>query len=281
MPKTNNSEFQFIQLWFTDQNNRPLEIKGKYYTNNWVDIIKMRCSTEPKCRKYVEGYGFLSFERKFGDKYGKKLMPTATKTGIDAAKTASWRVVQKTADAAGYLIRNKISDKMTSLGKLKSKEKENKRQEICIPPEKRQQIIDDLRLFWFHIKMECQKITNLLGTTPDEVPRSITKKWIEVHDQSGNAEDRYRPSKQIRFKTSMLRSDLFDFSDVYIVVKGTSALTKTNERGIIGIRNRPLAFENKAPFTNCIPKINNVLIDNAENRDVVMRMYNLIKYSKN
>ena len=55
----------------------------------------MRYSTQPKYRKYVKGYSFLSFARKFGDKYGKKLIDTATKTGIDAAKTASKRVVQK------------------------------------------------------------------------------------------------------------------------------------------------------------------------------------------
>ena len=60
----------------------------------------------------------------------------------------------------------------------------------------------------------------LLDTTFDNVPRFITKKWIEVHDQSGSAEDRYKPSKQIRFKTSMLISDLYDFSDAYIVVNG-------------------------------------------------------------
>ena len=54
---------------------------------------------EPKYRKYVQGYGFLSFARKFGDQYGKKLIDTATKTGIDAAKTASKRVVQKTAES--------------------------------------------------------------------------------------------------------------------------------------------------------------------------------------
>ena len=60
----------------------------------------------------------------------------------------------------------------------------------------------------------------MLGTTLDEVPRFITKKWVEVYDQSGSADDRYKPSKQIRFKTSMLRSDLCDFSDAYIVVKG-------------------------------------------------------------
>ena len=61
----------------------------------------MRYSTEPRFRKYVKGYGFLSFAGTFGDKYGKKLMDTATKTGIDAAKTASKRVVQKTAEATG------------------------------------------------------------------------------------------------------------------------------------------------------------------------------------
>ena len=129
--------------------------------------------------------------------------------------------------------------------------------------------------------MEYQKITNLLGTTPDEVPRFITKKWIEVHDQSGNAEDRYKPSKQIRFKTSMLRSNLCDFSDAYIVVKGTIALAKSNGNGIIDIRNRFLAFKNNSPFINCISKINNVLIDSAEDLDVVMPVYNLFEYSKN
>ena len=55
--------------------------------------------------------------------------------------------------------------------------------------------------------MEYQKITNLLGTTLYEVPKFITKKWIELHDQSGSTEDRYKPSKQTRFKTSMLRLD--------------------------------------------------------------------------
>ena len=74
-------------------------------------------------------------------------MDTATKTGIDAAKIASKRVVQKTADATGDLIGNKIADKITLLGKMKSKEKEKEIQEINISREKRQQIIDDLRLF--------------------------------------------------------------------------------------------------------------------------------------
>ena len=102
-------------------------------------------------------------------------MDTATKTEMDAAKTACKRVVQKTAEAIGDLIRNKIADKITSLGKAKSKEKEDERQEIYPPSEKRQEIIDELRLFWHHIKMEYQKITNLLDTTFDNVPRFITK----------------------------------------------------------------------------------------------------------
>ena len=77
----------------------------------------------------------------------KKLMNTATIIGIDAAETTSNQVVQKTAAATGDLIRIKIADKITSLAKTKSKEKENERKEIYITPEKRQQIIDYLRLF--------------------------------------------------------------------------------------------------------------------------------------
>ena len=67
----------------------------------------MRYSTEPKYGKYFKGYSFLSFASEFGDKYGKKLGDIATKTGIDAAKTASKQVVQKTAEDAGDLIGNK------------------------------------------------------------------------------------------------------------------------------------------------------------------------------
>ena len=75
----------------------------------------------------------------------------------------------------------------------------------------------------------------------------------------------------------MLKSDLCDFSDAYIVVKGE--VTVTGE-SINSRKNRPLAFKNNAPFINCISKINNVLIENAEDLDLVMPMYNLIEYSK-
>ena len=106
----------------------------------------MRYSLEPKYKKYVEGYGFLLFTRKLGNKYGKTLMDTGTKTGLDPVKTTSKRVVQKTAEATRDLTGNKIIDKITSIGKPKEKETKEIEQ-IYIPPEKTQQIIDDLRLF--------------------------------------------------------------------------------------------------------------------------------------
>ena len=102
----------------------------------------MRYWTEPRFRKYVKGYGFLSFARKLGDKYGKKMIDTATKTGIDAAKTASKRLVQNTAEGTGDLIGNKITDKITSAAKSKEKPKE-KPEEIYIPPKK-----DKLLMIW-------------------------------------------------------------------------------------------------------------------------------------
>ena len=64
---------------------------------------------------------------KFGDKYSKKLMNTATKNGAYSAKAASKRVLQKTAEATGDLIGNKTADKITSVSKSKSKEKEDKK----------------------------------------------------------------------------------------------------------------------------------------------------------
>ena len=79
--------------------------------------------------------------------------------------------------------------------------------------------------FRHYIKIENQKITNLLGTAANEMPRFVTKKWVEFHDPSGDANNSYKLSKLIRSKTSMLRSDLCNFSDVYIFVKGTITVT--------------------------------------------------------
>ena len=125
--------------------------------------------------------------------------------------------------------------------------------------------------------MEYWKIINLLGTTLNEMLRFIIKKWVEFYDQSGNANDEYKPNKPIRFKTSMLRSDLYDFSDAYIVVKGTINVTIPNN----DVHGKKLAFESHSPFVSCISKINNTHIDNAEPLDIVNPMYNLLQYSKN
>ena len=125
--------------------------------------------------------------------------------------------------------------------------------------------------------MEFQEIVNFLDTTSDDkyLPRFVTKKWIEVYDQS---EKNCNVNKEIRIKTSKLRSDLCDYSDAYIVVKGDITLEGDNDANK---RNKNLAFKNNAPFINCISKINGVKIDNAEDLDVVMPIYNLFEYSKN
>ena len=87
----------------------------------------MRYWTERRFRKYVKGYGFLSFARKIGNKYDKKLMDNATKTRIDIAKAASKKVVQKTTEATGDLIGNKIANYLIRQTKRKGKNKESRR----------------------------------------------------------------------------------------------------------------------------------------------------------
>ena len=123
--------------------------------------------------------------------------------------------------------------------------------------------------------MEFNKINNLLGPAHNKVARFITKKWIEVQSQSGNI---YNTSKPIRFKTSMLRSDLCNYSDAYVWVKGNIIVTNPNDNADF---NKELTLKNNAPFSSCISKINGELVENAEDLDVVMPMYNLLEYSKN
>ena len=142
--------------------------------------------------------------------------------------------------------------------------------------------------------MEFQKNTNFLDITSDnkDLPKFVTKKWIEVYDQS---EGNYDVNKEIRIKTSMLRSDLCDFSDGYIFVKGNITVTKktfaaddfeapnniaaiitaTNNKNDNEFSEKKLVFKNNTPFTNCISKINGIKIDNAEDLDIVMPMYKL------
>ena len=106
-----------------------------------------------------------------------------------------------------------------------------------------------------------------------------TKNWVEINDDVRGV---YSPNKQIRFKTSMLRSSLCDYSDTYILVKGNMTVNNTAADGAAANNtNKKVTFKNCAPFTNCISKINNTQIDNAEYIDLVMPMYNLIEYIDN
>ena len=96
--------------------------------------------------------------------------------------------------------------------------------------------------------MEYQKIINLLGNSPDQVPRFVTKKWVEIYDESGGT---YNVNKEIRFKTPMLRSDLCDY-DAYVVVRGKINPTNPNNNSY----DKKCALKNNVPFFSCITKIN-------------------------
>ena len=127
--------------------------------------------------------------------------------------------------------------------------------------------------------MEYQKIANLLDSASNKPSKFRTRNWVEINDDIRGA---YFPNKQIRFKTAMLRSILCDYSDAYILVKGNISVNYTAAEGAAANNaNKKVIFKNCAPFTNCISKINNTQIDNAEYIDIAMHMYKLIEYSDN
>ena len=115
----------------------------------------------------------------------------------------------------------------------------------------------------------------------EKLSKFITRQYIGVSSLSNT----YNENKSIRFKTPMLRSNLCDYSDAYILVKGTITVAapgvNNNADNIRDKRNRPLILKNKAPFVSCITRINGQLIEDADDLDIVMAMYNLLEYSKN
>ena len=132
--------------------------------------------------------------------------------------------------------------------------------------------------------MEYDKINNLLLSEDNEsekLSKFVTREYVRVSSLS-NA---YNENKSIRFKTPMLWSNLCDYSDAYILVKGTITVTapgaNNNANNIRDKRNRPLILKNNAPFVPCITIINGELIEDADDLDIVMPMYNLLEYSKN
>ena len=137
--------------------------------------------------------------------------------------------------------------------------------------------------------MEYQKIANLLESTSDNLSKFRTRNLVEINDESrGNY-----ANSDIRFKTTMLRSNLCDYADSYILVKGTVTITGSarppelrTEAQLLAAkqadeRDKEVTFKNCAPFTKCIITISNKDIDNAHDIDIVMPMYNLIECSDN
>ena len=115
----------------------------------------------------------------------------------------------------------------------------------------------------------------MLGGADNESSKFATKKWYFINDQNNtDYGEGNEDSIIIKFETKVIKSSLCDYSDSYILVTGD--ITATG-----GDANTRVAFKNCAPFTKCITHINNEHVDNADNLDIIMSMYNLIKYSDN
>ena len=130
--------------------------------------------------------------------------------------------------------------------------------------------------------MEYDKINNLLLSEDNEseqLSKFVTRKYVKVNSLSNT----YNENKSIRFKTPMLRSNLWDYSDAYILVKGTVTVdgVVNGAQNEIRRRNRPLILKNKAQFVSCMTKTKNEFIEDADDLHIVMPMYNLLEYSKN
>ena len=130
--------------------------------------------------------------------------------------------------------------------------------------------------------MEYQKIANMLDDNKSNQPSKFrTKNWVEINDKSRGT---YNVNSEIKFKTTMLKSSLCNYSDAYILVKGTITIAGAGDNAAArqaDERDKGVVFKNCAPITNCISEINNTQVDNAKDIDIVMPMYNLIEYSDN
>ena len=117
----------------------------------------------------------------------------------------------------------------------------------------------------------------MLNNKSNQPTRFRIKNWVKINDASRGIYDK---ENQIRFKTSLLRSNLFAYGDTYTLVKRTTTAAKETDAAANN-DNKKVIFKNCAPFTTCISRINNSQDDNAQSIDVVMPMYNLIEYNGN
>ena len=119
----------------------------------------------------------------------------------------------------------------------------------------------------------------MLDNASNKPSKLRTKNWVEINDELRGV---YNFNSQIKFKTIMLKSSLCDYSDAYILVKGTITVNGTSAAGAAANNtNTKVIFKNCAPFTNCISEINKTQVDITKGIDIVMPMYNLIEYSDN
>ena len=216
----------------------------------------MRYSLELHYRRYVQGQGFMSFARNIGNKYGKKIFDKSLDVGKSMKNKYGRKILDHSLSAG------------KDFAKIAGKKVLTKSAEAT----------GDL------IGNKIDKINNLLLSEDNEsekLSKFVTREYVRVNSLSNT----YNENKSIRFKTPMLKSNLCDYSDAYILAKGTITVTALGaNNGANNIRdkkNRPLILKNNAPFVSCVTRINGELIEDADDLDIVMSMHNLLEYRKN
>ena len=123
--------------------------------------------------------------------------------------------------------------------------------------------------------MKTQKIVYLLSDSDNESSKFATRKWYIINDQNNKQYGRGNENgATIKFNTEVIKPNLCDYSDAYILVTGDIKVADV-------AANTNVAFKNCAPFTRCVTHINDEHVETAENLDKIMPMYNLLEYSDN
>ena len=123
------------------------------------------------------------------------------------------------------------------------------------------------------------KIANLIDDALNQSSKFRAKNWVKINDESRGT---FNVNSQIKFKTTVVKSGLCDYSEAYILVKGTITVNNSAAADAdANNTNKKVIFKNCAPFTNCISEVNNTQIDNAKYIHIIANMYNLIEYSRN
>ena len=211
---------------------------------------------QPRDRIFVKHYGFLSFARNISkniiknlsSKYSQKLLDHAKQSATDALKTASERAIKKT----GVLIGNKIGNKFTRVSKtLPQNNSETNEEEILTERYISRRKTENywwskINIIIYNLIMEHQKIVILLDDTTNEPSIFKTRNWVEINDEWRGT---YNVNNDIKFKTSMIRWNLYDYNDAYINTTAAAAPLNNTSKKVI--------LKNCAPVANCISEIIN------------------------